>query len=162
MTDSALASLPDRRAPPRADRRVERDAAPAARREPSRLAHRRARPLARLVPVAFAVALAAALVAGWMNRDEEYLVPGSGIGYWLGIAGASMMLLLLLYPLRKRLRAGRVIGSVAFWFRLHMIFGLVGPTLVVFHSNFKFGSFNSNVAMAAMLIAAPQPSRRRT
>jgi hypothetical protein len=155
MAESALASLPDRRAsPPHVGRRAEREAAPAVRREPSRLAHRAPRPLKRLVPAAFAVVLAAALVAGWLNREEEYLVPGSGAGYWLGIAGASLMLLLLLYPLRKRMRLGRVIGSVAFWFRLHMVLGLVGPALIVFHANFKFGSFNSNVAMVAMLTVA--------
>lgn len=61
------------------------------------------------------------------------------------------MLILLLYPLRKRVR---MLGSVAIWFRMHMIFGLVGPVLILFHSNFKLGSLNSNVALAAMLVVA--------
>ena len=60
------------------------------------------------LPVVFATGLVTALVAGWLNRDEEYLVPGSGTGYWLGVAGAAMMLLLLLYPLRKRVRFARM------------------------------------------------------
>jgi hypothetical protein len=153
MADSALASLREHRAPPqRTDRRRDQDTGPPARRE--RRVDRAKSPLSRVVPALFAAGLAAALTAGWLNRDEEYLVPGSGAGYWLGVAGAALMLLLLLYPLRKRVRAGRLVGSVAFWFRLHMIFGLVGPVLVVFHSNFKFGSFNSNVAMVAMLTVA--------
>ncbi len=106
------------------------------------------------LPAVFAIALAAALVAGWLTRDEEYLVPASGVGYWLGVAGAAMMLLLLLYPLRKRVRFGGWAGSVAFWFRLHMVLGLVGPALVLFHANFGFGSLNSNVALVAMLTVA--------
>jgi hypothetical protein len=102
----------------------------------------------------FAVIFVGVLLAGWLSRNEEYLVPDNGTGYWLGIAGASLMLLLLLYPLRKRMRAGSLLGSVAFWFRLHMVLGLVGPALILFHSNFKFGSLNSNVALIAMLTVA--------
>jgi hypothetical protein len=64
------------------------------------------------------------------------------------------MLLLLVYPFRKRLSSLRALGSVSFWFRAHMILGLVGPLLILFHSNFELGSLNSNVALVAMLIVA--------
>lgn len=120
----------------------------------SRFGHYTTRSLLRLAPIAFGTGLVAALVVGWLTRDEEYLVPESGLGYWLGIVGASLMLLLLLYPLRKRISALRAVGSVAVWFRLHMVLGLVGPALVLFHANFKLGALNSNVAMMAMLIVA--------
>jgi hypothetical protein len=120
----------------------------------SRFRHYVGRPAARVAPATFGVALVAALVVGWLNRDQDYLVPDSGLGYWLGITGASLMLLLLLYPLRKRLSGLRSLGSVAAWFRLHMVLGLVGPALVLFHSNFKLGSLNSNVALVAMLVVA--------
>lgn len=112
------------------------------------------RPVLGLAPLTFGAGLAAALAAGWWNRDQEYLTPESGLGYWLGIAGASLMLLLLVYPLRKRMRGLRGLGSVVVWFRLHMVFGLIGPALILFHANFRLGSLNSNVAMAAMLIVA--------
>jgi hypothetical protein len=120
----------------------------------SRFSHYTRRPSSSLAPATFAVGLTAALAIGWLNRDEDYLVADSGLGYALGIVGASLMLLLLAYPLRKRIGALRALGSVAVWFRLHMVLGLIGPTLVLFHSNFKFGSLNSNVAMIAMLIVA--------
>lgn len=94
------------------------------------------------------------LAAGWAARDRQYLVANSGIGYWLGIIGASMMLLLLVYPLRKRFRRWSAIGSVKSWFRIHMIFGLVGPLMIIFHSGFRLGSFNSTVAFFSMLIVA--------
>jgi hypothetical protein len=120
----------------------------------SRFGHYATQPLSRMAPMVFGAGMVGALLIGWINRDQDYLTPGSGLGYWLGIAGASLMLLLLLYPLRKRVAALRAVGSVAFWFRLHMVLGLVGPALILFHSNFKLGSLNSNVATVAMLIVA--------
>jgi hypothetical protein len=120
----------------------------------SRISDYATRPLARIAPAGFGAALVAVLAMGWLNRDDDYLVADSGLGYWLGIVGASLMLLLLLYPLRKRMSALRSFGSVAVWFRVHMVLGLVGPALILFHSNFKLGSLNSNVALAAMLIVA--------
>lgn len=106
------------------------------------------------VPVFVALLVMAVLAAGWLERNEEHITPDAGPGYWLGIAGGSAMLLLLLYPLRKRSRHLSAIGSVPFWFRMHMWLGVIGPVLVVFHANFKLGSVNSNVAFFAMLIVA--------
>ncbi|MCG6889480.1 MAG: pyridine nucleotide-disulfide oxidoreductase [Gammaproteobacteria bacterium] len=94
------------------------------------------------------------LAVGWASRDRQYLVAETGIGYWLGIIGGSLMLLLLAYPARKRFRRWKSIGSVASWFRIHMILGVVGPLLIVFHSGFRLGSFNSSVAFFSMLIVA--------
>src|SRR5262249_32651988 len=79
----------------------------------SRFAHYASRPILTKGPALFGIGLVAALTFGWMNQDEEYIVPNNGLGYWLGVAGASMMLLLLLYPLRKRVR---MLGSVTVWF----------------------------------------------
>jgi hypothetical protein len=108
----------------------------------------------RIVPVLSGAALLAIIFVGWVNREEGYVTPETGLGYWLGIAGASSMLLLLIYPLRKRLKVLRSFGSVTFWFRTHMLLGLAGPTLILFHSNFQLGSVNSNMALFAMLIVA--------
>ena len=62
-------------------------------------------------------------------------------------AGGSMMLVLLVYPLRKRVRALRFMGTVAHWFRAHMILGVAGPVCILLHSNFSLGATNSNVAL---------------
>jgi len=94
------------------------------------------------------------LAAGWSVRGERYLIAESGIGYWLGIIGGSMMLLLLIYPMRKRFIRWNAIGSVKSWFRIHMILGVAGPVAVIFHSGFKLGSFNSSVAFVCMVIVA--------
>jgi hypothetical protein len=94
------------------------------------------------------------LAFGWYQRDDSYFEAESGIGYALGIIGGSLMILLLLYPLRKRLRAMDRMLSVKFWFRLHMLFGILGPVAILYHSSFSLGSTNSNVALICMLLVA--------
>jgi len=95
-----------------------------------------------------------AVIAGLVAPIEVYLTPQHGLGYGLGIVGGSLMLLMLFYPLRKRMPSLAVFGTVPFWFRLHMMLGIVGPLAILFHSNFSLGATNSNVALACMLIVA--------
>jgi hypothetical protein len=109
---------------------------------------------ARVTPRLVAIAVMVALFVGWRWADEEYLTPKSGLGYWLGVAGGGMMLLLLVYSYRKRRPMARTIGSVPTWFRIHMLLGVMGPLLVVYHSNFHLGALNSNVALFTMLTVA--------
>lgn len=117
-----------------------------------RFAHYLKPPAERAVPLAFGIFILALLFAAWLERGEGHLTPEEGTGYWLGIAGGSMMLLLMLYPLRKRFKTLAAIGSVKLWFRLHMMLGIAGPALVLIHSNFKLQSLNATVATLAMLL----------
>jgi hypothetical protein len=91
---------------------------------------------------------------GYHFPTEQYLTPQTGVGYMLGIIGGSSMLLLLVYPVRKRFRALAFIGTTKRWFQAHMALGVVGPVLVLFHSNFNLGAANSNVALACMLVVS--------
>ncbi|MGD8925238.1 MAG: hypothetical protein PVG20_00220 [Thioalkalispiraceae bacterium] len=102
----------------------------------------------------FSIFIVALLIAGWRNRDNSYLSATDGAGYALGIIGGSLMLLLLFYPLRKSLKAMQGWGKIKYWFQLHMIFGVLGPVLILFHSNFNMGSTNSNLALFSMLTVA--------
>jgi len=111
-------------------------------------------PLIKLTSFTWYLGLALIMALGWARRDHQYLVAESGLGYWFGIIGASLMLLMLLYPLRKRFQRWSVIGSIKSWFRIHMVLGVVGPLLIIFHSGFKLGSFNSSVALFCMLLVA--------
>jgi hypothetical protein len=95
-----------------------------------------------------------AIGVGWLLRDRGLINAADGVGYWLGIIGGSMMLVLLLYPLRKRIRVLRFLGDTTHWFRVHMFLGVLGPLLVLYHSNFQLGSFNSKVALYCMLLVA--------
>jgi hypothetical protein len=108
----------------------------------------------KLIPLFITGVVVVALVLGWLARDEEYLTPKTGLGYWLGIYGGTAMLLLLIYSMRKRSRSMRWLGAIPTWFRIHMLLGIAGPVLIIFHSNFKLGALNSNVALITMLIVA--------
>lgn len=111
--------------------------------------------IARITPVrVFGFAVVVALVWGYNAHLERYMTPTRGLGYALGIIGGSLMLVLLMYPARKRAQWLQVIGSVPAWYRIHMTLGIVGPLLVLFHSNFSLGATNSNVALFCMLAVA--------
>ena len=95
--------------------------------------------------------LFATLCGGLLLRNEKLVNPQDGLGYWLGIVGGSLMLLLLLYPAGKRSAILQRMGLVKHWFRIHMIFGLLGPLLILYHCNFSVSAMNSKVALYSML-----------
>jgi hypothetical protein len=104
--------------------------------------------------VAFVVSLFGFLIWAWLNRDNGVLTPKDGTGYWFGIVGASMMAIVLVYPLRKRLKIVRDWGELPSWFRWHMVLGLLGPALIIAHSTFSIHSMNALAAFVAMLVVA--------
>jgi len=106
-------------------------------------------------PMVLFTLVCVALIFVGMNADlGRFITPETGMGYILGIVGGSMMILLLIYPLRKRVQALAPIGSVKMWFNIHMVLGVLGPLLVLFHSNFRTGATNSNVALYCMLLVS--------
>jgi hypothetical protein len=102
----------------------------------------------------FFVLVCALLYLGWSTQTERYINPNRGIGYALGIIGGSLMLLLLVYSLRKRWSWLSFLGSTPSWFRFHMVLGIAGPLCILYHSNFATGATNSNVALFSMLTVA--------
>ena len=108
----------------------------------------------RAARIGYALA-ALAVVLGWLlTRNGELFDAQDGAGYWLGVVGASLMAILLLYPLRKRLRFMHSLGATRHWFRMHMVFGVLGPVLILYHANFAFGSLNDTVALVCTLLVA--------
>jgi hypothetical protein len=105
-------------------------------------------------PIIWTLVVAAVLWWGSHAHLERYITPQRGLGYWLGITGGSLMLLLLMYSARKRVTWLRWLGGIPAWFEFHMVLGVVGPVLVLFHSNFRLGATNSNVALICMLLVA--------
>jgi hypothetical protein len=97
------------------------------------------------------VVISLALIA-WIVRRDGLYTSASDVGYWLGVVGGSLMLVLLIYPLRKRFRALALLGPLKHWFRFHMFAGVAGPLIVLFHSTFRVGSFNAAIALASMLL----------
>jgi hypothetical protein len=78
-------------------------------------------------------------------------------GFWghgFGILGSLLMLLMLLYSLRKRWGVLARVGHISHWLKIHIYFGITGPLLIVLHSAFKVQgliavSFWSMIAVAA-------------
>jgi len=63
--------------------------------------------------------------------------PGGETGHGLGVAGSALMVLMLLYSVRKRIPVLRRYGELRVWLHLHIFCGVVGPLLVILHSSFK-------------------------
>jgi ABC-type multidrug transport system fused ATPase/permease subunit len=88
------------------------------------------------------------LTAGFLfHRSATFA--GSPAGHLIGIAGAVLMFMTLIYPFKKRVlgRKGRKnpLGS-------HILYGLAGPSLVVIHSAHKLDSLIGLLTFLAMLI----------
>lgn len=98
--------------------------------------------------------LAALLAAAWGLSRLGLFEAGDDVGYGLGVAGGTAMLLLFSYPLRKYLRPLHRLGKVKWWFVAHMVLGVGGPLLVLLHSTFRVGSLNAAVALYSMLVVA--------
>ena len=102
----------------------------------------------------FMISVVAVIYFGWQLRADNYITAENGIGYWLGIVGGSLMLVLLLYPVSKRVKLLIKLMPSRYWFGVHMTLGIIGPTMILFHSNFQLGSTNSSVALICMLLVA--------
>jgi hypothetical protein len=100
------------------------------------------------------LAITALVLATWKFSQMGFFEAGDDKGYWIGVAGGVMMLLLFSYPLRKHFSFARNWGRVKWWFLVHMILGIGGPVLILLHSTFRVGSLNAAVAMYSMLAVA--------
>jgi hypothetical protein len=98
--------------------------------------------------------ITAGMVAGYFISRDHLYKPGDNLGYNIGLVGGIMMLILLLYPLRKRIRLFNNLGILPIWFKWHMVFGILGPALIMFHSTFYIGSVNAGVALISMLLVS--------
>ncbi len=87
------------------------------------------------------------------HEDYRMLRPAGTRGLLYGYLGAGMMILMLLYSLRKRIRVLERIGSLQGMLHFHIFLGIMGPLLIVLHTSFKVQglvavSFWSMVAVA--------------
>lgn len=89
----------------------------------------------------------------WLSRSGLYTA-GSDVGYWMGVVGGVMMVLLFAYPLRKRWQTLARFGRAKWWFVVHMVLGIGGPLMVLAHSTFRVGSLNAAVALYSMLLVS--------
>ena len=89
----------------------------------------------------------------FFNPGHPLFKPGGKIGHVLGITGSMMMIIgVLIYMLRKRVRMFSRLGILNHWLEFHIFLCSLGPVLVLYHTAFKFGglvaiSFWSMVAV---------------
>ena len=119
---------------------------------PARLAGSRAGRSAREMWIGLSQ-FALVAVAFAITRIWKY-TSGSDMGYNLGLVGGLMMLILLVYPLRKHVRFMQNWGRTKPWFLFHMAMGLGGPVLVLAHTNFHWGSMNAAICLLSMIMVA--------
>jgi len=76
--------------------------------------------------------------------EHNYLKPSGLLGHGYGIIGTSLMLLgVVLYMLRKRVRIFSNFGALKYWLEFHIFLCTIGPILILFHTAFKFGGIVS-------------------
>jgi len=79
--------------------------------------------------------------------DAKSFVP-----HLLGIIGTAMMASgAIFYVLRKRIKALRNFGRMKLWLDAHIVFCLIGPLLIVYHSALNVLAPNSAVALYVTL-----------
>jgi hypothetical protein len=94
------------------------------------------------------------MVVGFIVSHGHPFKPGDIVGYNLGLVGGLMMLTLMLYPMRKRIGFMKNWAPLPKWFKWHMVFGILGPMLIVLHSTFFIGSINAGVALICMMLVS--------
>jgi hypothetical protein len=77
------------------------------------------------------------------HPDFRAFRPAGQVGHGLGLLGSAMILLLLLYSLRKRARWLRRAGDLRIWLRYHIFLGVAGPVLITLHTSGKIGGLVS-------------------
>jgi hypothetical protein len=71
------------------------------------------------------------------HADYRELRPAGSRGLLFGIVGASMMILMLGYTVRKRFQGLSRWGALPYWLDAHIYFGVIGPLCIVLHTSFK-------------------------
>jgi hypothetical protein len=70
------------------------------------------------------------------HADYEFLRSAGPWGLGLGIVGTALILLNLTFLLRRRIRSFRRFGALRVWMDMHVVTGLLGPLLIVYHTAF--------------------------
>jgi hypothetical protein len=96
--------------------------------------------------------VSAIVASGWLKWNQISVIADYNFIYYSGLAGGIIMLVALTYSLRKRIGFMKHFGKVESWYYVHIFAGITGPLIIIFHSTFAIKSFNSLIAIIAMLL----------
>ena len=89
----------------------------------------------------------------WFTSTTKLYTPADDFGYYTGLVGGVMMLLLLIYSVIKRYhRQLAFLGAVSRWFLFHMTLGIMGPLLVYVHAKWHLKTTNATIAFYSMTL----------
>lgn len=88
----------------------------------------------------------------WRVGEAGLLRPGGDAAYWLGVAGATMLLSAV--ALRRRAGLATAIGQRPWPLLLQAALGLGGLLAVLLHTGFRFRSPSAAMALASLLVVA--------
>jgi hypothetical protein len=89
-----------------------------------------------------------------MHPDYRLLNPGGLLGHGYGMVGTALILTNLLYLVRRRFAKyiPAQMGSMKAWLNAHVLTGLVGSLLVLFHSAFQLRTAVATVTSVSLAI----------
>jgi len=96
-------------------------------------------------------ALLVVVSGGWIAISNTNFLANGDFAYNAGLLGGFLMLCSIFYALLKRIRFINALGKNETWFYAHLICGIAGPLLIIFHTAFQIKSVNSGVAFFCML-----------
>lgn len=100
----------------------------------------------RGVPRVFAAAgVLSVLVFAWLARNG--LEPGSSVGMGFGVAAAVMLLVVMLYSVRRSVPSVRSLGPARPYLEIHLYGGLLFLLLVLMHTGFGLPSGGLNITL---------------
>lgn len=80
------------------------------------------------------------LTERFFHYDYTILRPSGQLGHGYGIIGSLMMVIgVVIYLARKRIKAMSRLGFLKHWLEFHIFLCTLGPILILFHTSFKFG-----------------------
>jgi hypothetical protein len=88
----------------------------------------------------------------WLTISNTNFLTNSDFSYNAGLLGGFLMLCSIFYALLKRIRFINAMGHNETWFYAHLICGVLGTMIVLFHTTFQIKSINSGVALTCLLL----------
>lgn len=88
----------------------------------------------------------------WITLSNTNFLVNSDFSYNAGLLGGFLMLVSVIYALLKRIKFIYAMGHNETWFYAHLVCGVVGTMIILFHTTFQIKSLNSAIAFACLMV----------